>query len=245
MNPIVRFFQGINFFLGGLRMLRRYPKLFGLALIPIALTIVVLIALAWGSAWLVGEWLQQVAGVEAAGQTLLQAIALLLVLFVAYLIYLPLTRIFLAPFSEKLSHKTSELSGLTLSTENEVGFFRSIWEGVKLVALQLILVVIVLIVTIFLAPVGVPLGIVITICFCGIDFVDVPLSVRGMSFRQKVRFLWKSRGLVLGFAVAVYLLLHIPLINLLVLPVGVIGATLLVNQVVSESNGDWQGTELR
>ena len=53
--------------------------------------------------------------------------------------------------------------------------------------------------------------------------------------RQKFGFLWHSRALVFGFAIAGYLLLHIPILNLLVLPVGVIGATLLVNKVISES----------
>ncbi len=216
-------------------MLFRYPRLFALALIPIALTIVVLLGLAWGSAWLVGEWLTSYSGVTGEGLLAVQVLALLLVLFVAYLIYLPLTRIFLAPFSDKLSRKTSELSGVPEVMGSEQGFFKSIWEGVKLVAVQLVLVGLILIATLAFAPIGVPLGIFMTICFCGVDFVDVPLSVRGMSFRQKVQFLWGNRAMVLGFAVAAYVLLHIPVVNLLALPVGVIGGTLLVNDVMSES----------
>lgn len=215
-------------------MLFRYPVLLGLAVIPIVLTVVALVGLAWGSAILVGRWLQQ-GGVDSDGQLFLQALVLLFVLFVAYLIYLPLTRIFLAPFSEKLSHKTSHLSGASTLAENEFGFFKSIWEGVKLVSLQMVIVVIIIAMTLIFAPIGVPLGVFMTICFCGIDFVDVPLSVRGMSARQKIQLLWRSRALILGFAVAAYLLLHVPVVNLLALPVGVIGATLMVNHVVSES----------
>lgn len=214
-------------------MLFRYPALLGLAVIPIVLTIVALICLAWGSAILVGRWLQQ-GGIDSDGQLFLQALVLLFVLFVAYLVYLPLTRIFLAPFSEKLSHKTSHLAGITTLAENNFGFFKSIWEGVKLVSLQMVIVVFIIATTLIFAPIGVPLGVFITICFCGIDFVDVPLSVRGMSTRQKIQLLWHNRALILGFAVAAYLMLHVPVVNLLALPVGVIGATLLVNQVVSE-----------
>lgn len=214
-------------------MLFRYPALLGLAMIPIVLTVVALIGLAWGSAILVGRWLHQ-GGVDSDGQLFLQALVLLFVLFVAYLIYLPLTRIFLAPFSEKLSHKTSYLTGTTTLTENNFGFFKSIWEGVKLVSLQMVIVVIIIATTLIFAPIGVPLGVFITICFCGIDFVDVPLSVRGMSARQKIQLLWRSRALIFGFAVTAYILLHVPVVNLLALPVGVIGATLLVNQVISE-----------
>jgi uncharacterized protein involved in cysteine biosynthesis len=95
--------------------------------------------------------------------------------------------------------------------------------------------------TLLLPPVGVPVGIFLTICFCGVDFVDVPLSVRRLSFRQKLGWLWQSRALVLGFAVAAYLVLHVPLLNLLALPVGVIGATMLVNQTARELRGDQNG----
>lgn len=239
MNPITRFFQGINFFLSGLRMLFRYPRLFGLALIPIVLTILVLVGLALGGAWWLGQGLEQ--SPLAEGRWLLQALAVLLVFFVAYLIYLPLTRIFLAPFSDKLSRKTSELSGATSMTGSDLSFFKSIWEGVKLVVVQLLMVVFILVLTLLFAPVGVPLGIFMTICFCGVDFIDVPLSVRGMSLGQKLRFLWGRRAIVLGFAVAAYLLLHVPIVNLLALPVGVIGGTLLVNHMVSEAHGDGGG----
>ncbi len=213
-------------------MLFRYPRLFGLALIPIILTILVLVGLAWGGAWMIGQGVEQSALAE--GRWLLQILAVLLIFFVAYLIYLPLTRIFLAPFSDKLSRKTTELSGAVATPEREIGFFKSIWEGAKLVAVQLVMVLFILVITLLFAPLGVPLGIFMTICFCGLDFVDVPLSVRGLTVRQKLRFLWTNRAFVFGFAVTAYLLLHIPIVNLLALPVGVIGGTLLVNQVTSE-----------
>ena len=241
MNPITRFFQGINFFLSGLWMLLRYPSLFGLALIPILLTVFVLLGLAWGAVYWLGEGLQQSTIINADGRLLLQTLVFLMVLFVAYLIYLPLTRVFLAPFSERLSHKTTELSGIRASVDRELGFFRSIWEGIKLVSLQLVIVGLILVLTLLFPPVGVPVGIFLTICFCGVDFVDVPLSLRCLSFRQKLHWLWQNRALVLGFAVAAYLILHIPLVNLLALPVGVIGATMLVNQIGNESSGDENG----
>jgi CysZ protein len=241
MNPIARFFQGINFFFSGLRMLLRYPSLFGLALTPIILTVVVLLGLAWGAVSWLDAGLQQSTLVNGDGRLLLQALAFLLILLVAYLIYLPLTRVFLAPFSEKLSHKTTEISGIKLLAERELSFFRSIWEGVKLVVLQLVVVVLILGLTLLLPPVGVPVGSFLTICFCGLDFVDVPLSVRGLSLRRKLNWLWQSRALLLGFAVAAYVALHVPLLNLLALPVGVIGATMLVNQVESALSAEENG----
>lgn len=229
MKPVIGFFQGASYFPRGFGKLLQSPILMGLSIIPVMLTIIILGGFAWGSAWLVGNWLQQYLRVEVEGRILFQSLIFLAVLYVSYLIYLPLTRIFLAPVSEKISLRTSRINSTGFISENNLGFFRAIAEGVKLVALQLLVVVFVLILSLLLPPVGVPVGIFVTICFCGMDFLDVPLSVQGYSFRQKTRYWVENFSPLLGFSSAGYLLLHIPILNLLVLPVGVIGATLLVD----------------
>ena len=234
MNPIVSFFHGAGYFYSSIGKLFRSPKLLALAFIPILLTLIVIGGLAWSSAWLVGNLWSNYLTVSPDGQLLVQALTVLIVLYVAYLIYLPLTRIFLAPISEKISLKTSHLNGNILPKENELGFFKAIWEGIKLVTLQLIIVVLVLLLTVFLPPLGVPLGIFVTICFCGMDFLDVPLSMRGFSFRQKIGWWRKNTASVLGFSVAGYLLLHLPIVNLLALPVGIIGATRLIERATND-----------
>ncbi len=234
MNPIAKFFRGIIFFWNGIGKLFRHPRLLVMSLIPIILTIFVLLGIAVGGAYLIGEWLASYPILGLENRIFLQSIVILLALFFSYLVYLPLTRIFLAPFSERLSLRTTTILGKSAKSEQEMGFFRAIGEGVKLVALQLCIVLVILLLTILLPPVGVPVGIFATICFCGMDFLDVPLSIRGYSFKQKRSFWRKNVPCVLGFSLAAYLLLHIPVVNLLVLPVGVIGATLLLEQEAPE-----------
>jgi uncharacterized protein involved in cysteine biosynthesis len=230
MHFFLSIFRGASYFFRGIGKLFRHPTLFALALIPIVLTIVLIVALAWGGAYLLGNWLAQNVGMGLTDRLLLQTLVVLATLFLAYLIYLPLTRIFLAPISERLSLRTTKLTGQQTIAENELLFFRAIGEGLKLVALQLIVVAIILPLTILLPPLGVPLGIVAAICFCGVDFLDVPLSLRGYNFRDKWRWWKQNFPLVLGFSLAGYVLLHIPLVNLLTLPVGVVGASLLVDE---------------
>jgi hypothetical protein len=64
---------------------------------------------------------------------LAQALVLLVALFVSYLIYLPLARVLLAPFSESISRRTRKVLGLKPELA-AVGWSRAMWEGAKVVA---------------------------------------------------------------------------------------------------------------
>lgn len=60
-----------------------------------------------------------------------------------------------------------------------------------------------------------------------LDFSDPVLDRYLDTFRQKLAYIWKRRGLYLGFGSGAFLLMLIPFANLLVIPICVIGATLL------------------
>ncbi len=71
------------------------------------------------------------------------------------------------------------------------------------------------------------LALVATCLFLALEFLDYPLDRRGLSLRQKLGYL---RGLGLRglcFGAAVCLLGLVPLVNLLLLPLGAVGGTLL------------------
>jgi CysZ protein len=227
-NPIYHFAHGFRFFFAGLPLLLKHPSLLGLSLLPIALTLLLLIVIAFGAAWLAG-----LLGTPLLGGFLLfgQALIFLLVLFLGLLLYVPLARVVLAPFSEALSRRTEMFARGTTAPGPSLGWGRAVWEGAKLVALQLGVTVVALALGLLVPVVGVPVATVIAIFFCGLDYLDVPLSVRGLPLGRKLAVMWQRKSLALGFGAAGYLLLLIPLINLLSLPVGVIGATLLIGRL--------------
>lgn len=71
------------------------------------------------------------------------------------------------------------------------------------------------------------LALVATCCFLALEFLDYPLDRRGLTFRQKLSYL---RGLGFrgfSFGAAVCLMGMVPLVNLLLLPLAAVGATLL------------------
>ncbi len=233
MNPISKFLLGIRHYLSGLKRLLIYPSLLVLAIVPILLTLVTLLFFAGGGAWLIGSWMGNRFSLSSDSLVVMQALTFLIIIFVTLWIYLPLTRIFLAPISEQLSAKTFKLHGEMQPSDREVNFAHAMWEGVKLVALQLIVLGMALLLSFIFPPIS-PILVLITIIFVGMDFLDVPLSLRGLNTGEKLTFYWNNRAMFLGFSFAGYVMLHIPLVNVLTLPVGIIGGTMLVMRKISD-----------
>ena len=210
-------------------MFVRHPSLLMLSLIPIALTVVLLLLLAFGCAWLIGQlvagWIPDDLRLPA------QAVIFILALLLGYFIYLPLARVLLAPFGEALSRRTHSISMRDGGWRSDAGWVRAMTEGLKLAVFHLVVALIALALGFIFPPVGVPIGILVAVFLSGLDFLDVPLSARGIPFRKKLGVVGRHKSLALGFGAASYLMLLIPGVNLLLLPVGVIGATLLTDQL--------------
>ncbi|NLH47645.1 MAG: hypothetical protein GX444_03470 [Myxococcales bacterium] len=66
--------------------------------------------------------------------------------------------------------------------------------------------------------------------FLAVQFFDLPLSRRSLSAGAKIAYLWRRKTETVGFGLAVFLSTLVPLANLLILPVAAIGATLLLRQ---------------
>jgi CysZ protein len=210
-------------------MIVRHPALLGLSLIPILLTVVLLFSLAFGVAWLVGGMIADALGDNL--RILAQAIIFVLALLVGYFLYLPLARVLLAPFAEALSRRAHAINTGSKLPQSGLGWVRAMWEGLKLVMFQMMIAAAALALGLIFPPVGAPVGIVVAVFFAGLDFFDVSLSARGLRMRRKLGIVWRNKSLALGFGAAAYLMLLIPVVNLLSLPVGVIGATFLIDSL--------------
>jgi CysZ protein len=210
-------------------MLAGNPSLLGLSLIPIIFTLVLLVLLAFGVSWLVGEAIASALGEEL--RTTARVLIFVLALLLIYFLYLPVARVVLAPFSETLSRKAHTINSGGRNYQSNLGWGHAIWEGLKLVTFQMVILLIALALSLIFPPVGAPIGISLAVLTCGLDFLDVPLSARGLPFRKKLGVIWRNKSLTIGFGIAAYLSLLIPVVNLLSLPVGVIGATLLTDAI--------------
>ena len=171
------------------------------------------------------------ASATAEIRVFLQTLVLLLAFFMGLTLYLPIARVLFAPFSEALCRKTIEVAELGWVQLERPSVLRAMWEGVKLVTLQIIVIVIGWLLSFILPVVGHLLWVVLLIALCGLDYLDVPLSARGLTLREKLNLLWRYKAWVLGFGLAGYLMLFVPVVNFLSLPVGIIGATVLTSRM--------------
>jgi len=215
-----------------MRTLIRNPDLLGISLIPILLTLVLLLSLATGSAWIVGWLFGPSLGVGL--RLVAQILIFMLALWIAFFLYLPVARVLLAPFAEALSRRTHAINTGQTVRQNNQGWGRAMREGLKLVVFQLVVALAALALGLAFPPLGAPIGVAVAIFLGGLDFFDVPLSTRGLRLRRKLGVIWRNKSLALGFGGAAYLMILIPAINMLALPVGVIGATLLTDSLPDE-----------
>jgi CysZ protein len=217
---------GVRFFFAGLGMMIRNPALLGLSLIPIVVTGVLLVAIALGITWFFGRLLAETFGDGI--RSILQVLVFVAVLVVSYFLYLPLGRILLAPIAEALSRKAHAINtGANYSSESN--WWRAIREGIKMVMLHSLIGIAAIAAGIVFPPIGVPLGIMVAVFLCGLEFFDIPLAARGLPLGNKLKVIFGNKSLAMGFGCAAYLMLFVPGLNLLSLPVGVIGATLLTD----------------
>jgi CysZ protein len=216
----------------GMRTLVRNADLLTLSMIPMLLTLVLLMALIIGSAWMVGRLIGDAARVEV--RIAAEVLMVLLTFVIAYFLYLPVARVLLAPFAEALSRRTRAISAGRKIHQNNQRWGRAMLEGLKLVIFQAAVALAALALGLAFPPVGAPIGIAVAIFLGGLDFFDIPLSTRGLRLRNKLGVIWRNKSLALGFGAAAYLMLIIPVINMLALPVGVVGATLLIEALEFE-----------
>jgi uncharacterized protein involved in cysteine biosynthesis len=72
------------------------------------------------------------------------------------------------------------------------------------------------------------LSVPITLGYLALDQVDYAAARRAWSVRERLALLWTEPATMLGFGAGVWLLLCIPLLNVVFAPVSVTGGTLLV-----------------
>jgi CysZ protein len=77
----------------------------------------------------------------------------------------------------------------------------------------------------------------VTVFWIALDYFDYPLDTESdpLAINSRIAYVVRHGNVTLGFAVGMFVLLLIPLVNILLLPVGVISATLLHRELEPQS----------
>jgi CysZ protein len=174
--------------------------------------------------------------IGALGRGALGWVALALLWGVGLLLVMTLSTLVAAPFNDLLSE---EVEHLVLGTEG--GKFswklllRDTLRTIGLEALKWTLYAVVMgalfVLGLFIPVIGSAVSSVIgfsfTTLYLAVDFIDWPASRRDRDIRYRFEMLKEHFWAMFGFGTGVWLLLFVPLVNLLFLPAAVAGGTLL------------------
>jgi len=167
----------------------------------------------------------------------------MLTTIIVFFTFTPIANIVAAPFNALLSEKIEiKLTGKDIGAGSS--FVKMIHDSVlsqlrKLVYILLwsagLLLVSIIPLINFLAPL---LWVIFGSWLISLEYLDYPMGNHELSFSREKQILSKRRGLSLGFGGSVMVLTSIPLLNFIVMPVSVAGATVLWVEHLDRINRD-------
>ncbi|MCC7492712.1 MAG: EI24 domain-containing protein [Fimbriimonadaceae bacterium] len=251
MSALREWYQGLGaiFRAGGL--LARSPKLQKLAVWPVVISTLLLVAMVWlsltqGDTLLNRLWplTVQAEGMERVGRWLAQAAVTGLLLLISGAAFFFGSQLIAEPFVDLLSEGTETELGLP-PRDGARGFKRwakSIGWVIVDVAVDLTLFVLVqaLLLVLHLIPgigsvVHLVLGWLANAVFAGASVAGMPLSRRGLHGKARWQVYGRHKPRFLGLGMSVVLVLLVPLASLLTLPLAVIAGTLMVTDLEREN----------
>lgn len=250
------FFRGLSYPLRGARFV--YVEHRGLArywIVPVLLTTAALAgavyaAIAFGPQWAdalwtrpqqTGFWGELLGGVHAAYKFLLTV----LLAGLGMLISVACSNLLAAPFNDALSREVERIvCGKPRVGEPGVSLLLDLIRTIALELLKLVVYVAImlpLVVAGWLAPgvgqlVTSPIALLLSVTFFALDYVDWPAARRDWSVGRRIGLLGRYPRLMLGFGLGVWVLLFVPLLNLLFMPAAVAGGTLLFLSLSPETS---------
>ncbi len=236
--------SGFDAFTGGIGFIVITPRVWGYALVPVAMLLMLFCGLSglalsyshsfghWAIAPDVGFW-------GEVGRWMLIVVAALIGLIVAMLVALSLAQPLSGFALEAVAH--AQEMALKGSAVPRTSFLTALVSTAKSVAIAVCLggttLAILFVVGFFFPPalvVTVPLKVLVCGWMLAWDFIDYPLAMRGVGLGERFDWVGRNFGAFTVFGVLWALLLVVPGMQLVILPMGVAGATRLV--VADESH---------
>ena len=234
----VTMLSGLEAFAGGIGFVIVTPRVWGYALVPMAMLLLLSCGLTglaiWGSHYFGNTLIDPDVGAwgEIGRWTLM--IALDLVGVVAALILALSLAQPLSGFALEAVAHAQEIA-LTGTAAPKTSFFASLVSTAKAVVIALLVggtsLVILFLISFFFPPaavVTVPLKLLVCGWMLAWDFIDYPLAMRGVGLEGRFAWVGRNFGAFTLFGVMWALLLVVPGMQLVILPMGVAGATRLV-----------------
>lgn len=234
------FFFGFFYPFKSIKLYLQNKKLLIYSILPIVINLVV-----YGSIFILSSrWLIDIiykitgAGSAESGiwveilNILILIVGILLLLLVCYFLFIIFGGLVTAPFNEKISQLVEKKMGI-FNTKS-LGFWSDVYNSIKTELQKLffyfsILLIIFLIsfVPVIGSIISISVGLVFSFFFQALDFLDFPMARRALSLTQKLKITQSGGLLTYGFGAMAFLLMYLPIINVLTKPILVFAGTML------------------
>lgn len=231
------FFGGLHAFVRGAGWVISTPSAWPLAAVPVLVALALATLFVGGGVWgafAASESLRHGgSALGAAGGWALTVVLVVAAVVVGWLVAITLAQPVSGPALDGLSRRVEASLGGQHRPDGP--FWETVWRGLRVtlagLAVGLPLIAALTVIGLVIpgaVVVTVPLKFVVAALLLSWDLMDYPFGLRGMRVRERVAFMRANLGAVLGFGLACSAVMLIPAVGLLVLPLGVAGATRLV-----------------
>ena len=225
--------SGPGCFLEGLQMLLK-PELRGYVIWPLLINVVVFSGIVYWSSGLFSQTMDSLTSWLpdwlAFLEYLFWPLFFLMMLAIVFFTFTLIGNLIAAPFNALLSEKVQQMEGAQLPDLGWKDLLailpRSIFRELRKIAYFLPRALVLLLLS-FIPVVGAVLWFVFNGWMMAIQYCDYPADNRGISFTETLALLKKNNPASWFFGTTVNLVMLIPLVNLVMIPAGVVGASLL------------------
>lgn len=232
--------SALKAFAGGIGFVLTTPTVWPWATVPAAIMLMLMCGVTGLGWWGAAELLASLFGPQrdtwgAIGYWVLMIIAGVVVLLLAMLAALTLAQPLAGFALEKIAH--AQEYKLTGFRRPSMSYFASLWLNLRTVTFAVVLggsaLALLFAVNLFYPPaaiVTVPLKFLVCSWIFAWDFIDYPLGLRGLGVRARLRWVFRHFGAFTVFGALWAAICVVPGIALVLLPMGVAGATRLLLQ---------------
>ncbi len=254
----IGFARGLSYALRGMRFVYfGHPALARYWVFPILITGAAIVAVFYGAGslyddvggavWsLLPESWNDASGVVGwlvtALRWLVELIAGILITLLGLVLVVVLSSVVAAPFNDALSEAVERI--LTGGSAPVFSFKKMLADIGHAIRLEIgkVLLYALIVGPLFLASFFIPgigqvislVGFALTAIYLGVDYIDWPAARRDWSVSDRVDFTRRQLPAVAGFGTGVWVLLFIPVVNLLFMPAAVTGGTMLFVDLVAD-----------
>jgi CysZ protein len=229
---------GAEAFAGGIGFVVLTPRVWGYALVPVTMLLLLACGLSGLGLWGSGQAVRALFGEDPGtwgkvGGWLIWLLMVLVALVLAAVLALSLAQPLSGFALEAIAH--AQERALTGHAAPRTSFFACLFSTVRAVVFSLLVggtMLVVLFVVNFFFPPAVIVTFPLKLLVCGWmlawDFIDYPLAMRGVGVAERLQWVLRNFAPFTLFGLAWAIIVIVPGVVLLLLPMGVAGATRMV-----------------